>query len=329
MQASEDIIVVKEKNLLSNIEDDGQILDHEIADEEIEKLSKNEEEPEMVVLNEPIRSLVVYTPESSQEQQEPNQPTPPASETIATHEKDGKEKLAAAAPSVRKSPRLQPIKEDEEDYCIHIVHPEGGANAEKVPAEKPQRKVRAAKNEGVKKRKAVEEVQHNKEKKLKKKVEEQNEDEEVEEEEKDDDEKPKKILIRAYPSTFSKAISRLSEVQRQWVKSAGFGALLHFTLGEELPHTTIVNCLWWFEHNKCELGLFPDRNLKITEDDVFDIIGLPQGNLDIKLEDSKEKKSKVGANNLKTGCQAGSLKRCCMKRWQNLVMSMSISNRTS
>ena len=65
-------------DLLSNIEDDGQILDHEIADEEIEKLSKNEEEPEMVVLNEPIRSLVVYTPESSQEQQEPNQPTPPA-----------------------------------------------------------------------------------------------------------------------------------------------------------------------------------------------------------------------------------------------------------
>ena len=59
---------------------------------------------------------------------------------------------------MRKSPRLQPIKEDEEDYCIHIVHPEGGANAEKVPAEKPQRKVRAAKNEGVKKRKAVEEV---------------------------------------------------------------------------------------------------------------------------------------------------------------------------
>ena len=131
-------------------------------------------------------------------------------------------------------------------------------------------------------------VQHNKEKKLKKKVEEENEDEEVEEEEeKDDDEKPKKILIRAYPSTFSKTISRLSEAQRQWVKSAGFGALLHFTLGEELPHKTIVNCLWWFEHNKCEFGLFPNRNLKITEDDVFDIIGLPQGNMDVKLEDSK------------------------------------------
>lgn len=133
-------------------------------------------------------------------------------------------------------------------------------------------------------------VQHNKEKKLKKKVEAENEDEEVEEEEeKDDDEKPKKILIRAYPSTFSKTISRLSEAQRQWVKSAGFGALLHFTLGEELPHKTIVNCLWWFEHNKCEFGLFPNRNLKITEDDVFDIIGLPQGKLDVKLEDSKDK----------------------------------------
>ncbi|KAL1809225.1 hypothetical protein ACET3Z_026215 [Daucus carota] len=117
MQASEDIIVVKEKI-------DGQNVDNEIAAEEIDKLSKDEEEAEMVVQCEPIRSLVVYTPESSQEQQEPNQPTPPASE---------------------------------------------------------------------------------------------NEDEEVEEEEeKDDDEKPKKILIRAYPSTFSKTISRLSEAQRQW-----------------------------------------------------------------------------------------------------------------
>ncbi|KAL1831635.1 hypothetical protein ACET3Z_001286 [Daucus carota] len=290
MQTSEDIIVVKEKNLSSNMEVDGQNVDNEIAAEEIEKLSKDEEEAEMVVQCEPIRSLVVYTPESSQEQQVPNQPTPPASETIATHEKDGKEKLAAAAPSVRKSPRLQPIKEDEEDFSIHIVDPEGGANAEKGPAEKARRKVRATKNEGVNKRKAVEEVQHNKEKKLKKKVEAENEDEEVEEEEeKDDDEKPKKILIRAYPSTFSKTISRLSEAQRQWVKSAGFGALLHFTLGEELPHKTIVNCLWWFEHNKCEFGLFPNRNLKITEDDVFDIIGLPQGKLDVKLEDSKDK----------------------------------------
>lgn len=53
-------------------------VDNEIAAEEIDKLSKDEEEAEMVVQCEPIRSLVVYTPESSQEQQEPNQPTPPA-----------------------------------------------------------------------------------------------------------------------------------------------------------------------------------------------------------------------------------------------------------
>lgn len=59
---------------------------------------------------------------------------------------------------MRKSPRLQPIKEDEEDFSIHIVDPEGGENADKGPAEKAQRKVRATKNEGVNKRKAVEEV---------------------------------------------------------------------------------------------------------------------------------------------------------------------------
>ena len=41
------------------MEDDGQNVDNEIAAEEIEKLSKDEEEAEMVVQCEPIRSLVV------------------------------------------------------------------------------------------------------------------------------------------------------------------------------------------------------------------------------------------------------------------------------
>ncbi|KAL1805384.1 hypothetical protein ACET3Z_028452 [Daucus carota] len=296
---------------------DGQNVDNEIAAEEIDKLSKDEEEAEMVVQCEPIRSLVVSTPESSQEQQEPNQPTPP--EYVITPE------------VVEEALHLPKLEEKTPEYItadvliafLKLLGYNGDPDRigvlqrsrlkkqwnlyfdcitrcflNKLMAKMSIMKLLLKKLKNFLKMKKRLRwwynvnlfVQHNKEKKLKKKVEAENEDEEVEEEEeKDDDEKPKKILIRAYPSTFSKTISRLSEAQRQWVKSAGFGALLHFTLGEELPHKTIVNCLWWFEHNKCEFGLFPNRNLKITEDDVFDIIGLPQGKLDVKLEDSKDK----------------------------------------
>ena len=56
-----------------------------------------------------------------------------------------------AAPSVRRSPKLQTINEDEEDFSIHSVHPEERVNAKQEPRKKRLRKLREAKNEAVKK----------------------------------------------------------------------------------------------------------------------------------------------------------------------------------
>ncbi|KAK1355647.1 hypothetical protein POM88_048903 [Heracleum sosnowskyi] len=46
---------------------------------------------------------------------------------------------------------------------------------------------------------------------------------------------PKKLLIRAYPSTFSKVIDGLSNAQKEWVSKVGFGSLLSFSL-RAIPH---------------------------------------------------------------------------------------------
>lgn len=119
--------------------------------------------------------------------------------------------------------------------------------------------------------------------------------EELEEEEEEDvemsprREKPNKILTRAYPSTFSKAVERMSDAQKQWVNEAGFGPLLSFSLMETLPHSTIVNCLWWFDQEKSEMVLSNNRSIKITENDVHGTLGIPKGDLEVTFGNSKEK----------------------------------------
>lgn len=121
------------------------------------------------------------------------------------------------------------------------------------------------------------------------------EEEELQEDEEEDvemsprREKPNKILTRAYPSTFSKAVERMSDAQKQWVNKAGFGPLLSFSLIETLPHSTIVNCLWWFDHMNIEMALSQNRNIKITENNVHRTLGLPKGDLEVTFGNSKEK----------------------------------------
>lgn len=55
------------------------------------------------------------------------------------------------------------------------------------------------------------------------------------------------------------------------------------------PHFLAVNCLWWYDHNTREMGLFPDRRIKIKEEDVFDVLGLPRGQLEVSFEGNNER----------------------------------------
>lgn len=105
------------------------------------------------------------------------------------------------------------------------------------------------------------------------------------------DGKPKILLIRAYPSTFSKVVSALSKAQKDWVTEAGFGPLLSFEL-RAVPREIALNVLWWFDHNNSELLFRDNKSIKVDEEDVSLILGLPRGTEDVEYEKDKEKYSK-------------------------------------
>ncbi|KAK1356824.1 hypothetical protein POM88_050080 [Heracleum sosnowskyi] len=99
---------------------------------------------------------------------------------------------------------------------------------------------------------------------------------------------PKKLLIRVYPSTFSKVIDGLSNAQKEWVSKVGFGSLLSFSL-RAIPHEIGINFVWWFDHLNYEMSFGKDRKIKIGEEDVNDILGLPRGKKEVEYKTKKKK----------------------------------------
>lgn len=94
--------------------------------------------------------------------------------------------------------------------------------------------------------------------------------------------KPRKVLVRALPHIFSLVISLMSNSQKEWVSDAGFGHLLSFSL-DKIPHTIAVNSIWHFDYANMVFNLHDNRIIRVTEDDVHDILGLPQGKREITL----------------------------------------------
>lgn len=74
----------------------------------------------------------------------------------------------------------------------------------------------------------------------------------------------------------------MSDSQKEWVSDAGFGHLLSFSL-DKIPHTIAVNSIWHFDYANMVFNLYDDRIIHVTEDDVHDILGLPQGKREITL----------------------------------------------
>ncbi|KAK1360905.1 hypothetical protein POM88_045379 [Heracleum sosnowskyi] len=106
---------------------------------------------------------------------------------------------------------------------------------------------------------------------------------------------PKKLLIRAYPSTFSKVIDGLSNALKEWVSKVGFGSLLSFSL-RAIPHEIGMNVIWWFDHLNYEMSFGKDRKIKIGEEDVNDILGLPRGKKEVEYKTEKKKMMKKCKN---------------------------------
>ncbi|KAK1384605.1 hypothetical protein POM88_022340 [Heracleum sosnowskyi] len=96
------------------------------------------------------------------------------------------------------------------------------------------------------------------------------------------------VKIKNCPRLLSEMIYCLTEKQKQWVKDTGFGQLLAFDL-ELLLGSFAYNVLQIFEHNSVSLRL-SNREINITEEDVSDVLGLPNGGDSIMLGSVEEYK---------------------------------------
>ncbi|KAK1350216.1 hypothetical protein POM88_054699 [Heracleum sosnowskyi] len=85
----------------------------------------------------------------------------------------------------------------------------------------------------------------------------------------------KHVKIRNSPRLLSEMLYCLTEEQKQWAKDNGFGQLLAFDL-ELLPGQFAYNVLQIFEHNSVSLRL-SNGQINIREEDVSDVLGLPNG----------------------------------------------------
>ncbi|KAK1391360.1 hypothetical protein POM88_010416 [Heracleum sosnowskyi] len=89
-------------------------------------------------------------------------------------------------------------------------------------------------------------------------------------------EMPKKLKLRAHPSKFSKAMENLSTDQKQWIKDAGFEDLLSFSF-RHIPNEMARNVVWFYDPYHNWLNLTDKKVIRITEDEVHRVLGLPKG----------------------------------------------------
>lgn len=78
----------------------------------------------------------------------------------------------------------------------------------------------------------------------------------------------------------------LSDEQKIWVKKAGFESLLKFDL-EMLPSKLANKVVQVFDHTSVSIGIENDR-IYITEEDVFSVLGLPNGGKQVEQNSTKE-----------------------------------------
>ena len=76
-------------------------------------------------------------------------------------------------------------------------------------------------------------------------------------------------------------ISAISDEQHEWVKTARFGSLLNFEWGE-IPQRLAYKVLEAFNEKECMLVL-QRGNIKITDQLVHDILGLPFSGHEVEL----------------------------------------------
>ncbi|KAK1357097.1 hypothetical protein POM88_050353 [Heracleum sosnowskyi] len=94
----------------------------------------------------------------------------------------------------------------------------------------------------------------------------------------------KKLQIRL----FTDAVNQMSKAQKKWVYRAGFEHLLSFSM-KMIPKNTAINVVWWFDYDNLWLNLSDNRIIRVTEEDVHEILGFPRGKMDIKMISNEDR----------------------------------------
>lgn len=89
------------------------------------------------------------------------------------------------------------------------------------------------------------------------------------------------LRLRNSPRLFSQMVYDLTEEQKNWVRSTGLGPLLDFSL-EMIPGNLAYNIFQIFDPNTVSLNL-KNQIVYITEEDVYEVLGLPCGGQTITL----------------------------------------------
>lgn len=86
-------------------------------------------------------------------------------------------------------------------------------------------------------------------------------------------------------------INGLTIEQREWVRNSGFENLLEFKL-EILPAKLAYQVLKAFDHTTMSLQVSNEK-ISITEEDVFDIFGLPYGGETVKFASTDSERNRI------------------------------------
>src|SRR4051812_27363116 len=87
--------------------------------------------------------------------------------------------------------------------------------------------------------------------------------------------------VRVYTMTLIRDVDSLSNDQRKWVKDAGFGDLLDFSI-TIIPYEVAYKLLWTVNTNELAIKL-DNKTIDISDADVERVLGFPRGERAVPL----------------------------------------------
>ncbi|XP_057778563.1 uncharacterized protein LOC130997278 [Salvia miltiorrhiza] len=95
------------------------------------------------------------------------------------------------------------------------------------------------------------------------------------------------LYIRSTPCVLLKAVKEMNDVQKEAVKSLGFGSVLDLTI-QEMPSKLDYWVLDCFHARRSEIVLPSGKTIEVTDEDAYRVLGFPRGDRSLELLDKCE-----------------------------------------